>query len=622
MAILNHSNAIEIFGRNRFVFHADETSLSTVEELLQALCLPIFGKAMPNALLALEEMAASSEALVLLDNFESVWERERDVAEKFLRLLTETQGLAILMTIRGSELPRGVSWNKWVELPPLAPEQSEEFFRTIAPDVPKGDSNFDELLSDLDGLPLAIELLAERARFTPFDELFNRWQRHKLKLLSREPQLSRSDSLTLSISFTVAGPRITSSGFHLFAIMGRLPAGILVADCDKIFGEESIDMIYELRRTRLVFDEAERLKMLNPIREYALQLPVDEQRFERTRKYYFALLHLHGPAPGNLDIAGGIRRLTPEIGNVSRLMADNSDFADDELATEYIERFANFGRFSGISSIETLASVAENAGSQQCMTVRARALLKAGEVALHHGRLENAKDLITACTPLFGELDEPISDATCVKMLGDIEFARDNYLEAQEKYRAAIKLYEGAKSPLGVANCKFQLAEISLLEGDDDQAFLQNRNAYREYKAMPGLELGTAGCVLTFAKIALRRSKFLQAERLAARSLKSHRDKLGDKEGEGRSLLVLAHSKLAQNDVSAASDCITSAHKAFRDLGNPYWIGIALYEMCLLSDLEKQERLRDEAIRSWKFVDRLDLVAKISLNPPARIQYR
>ena len=99
--------------------------------------------------------------------------------------LAAIDDLALICSIRGSERPMGPRWADSLMVPPLASASARALFVAAAGSGFADDPDLDVLLGDLDGMPIAIELLG---RVAPPElrlaGLRRRWERHRTDLLS------------------------------------------------------------------------------------------------------------------------------------------------------------------------------------------------------------------------------------------------------------------------------------------------------------------------------------------------------------------------------------------------------------------------------------------------------
>ena len=113
----------------------------------------------------------------------------------------------MVVTMRGSERPRGVSWSKPL-LPPISPlndRAATELFVALS-DVAVVDEYSAELLRHIANVPLAVVLLANLASYESSRELLSRWRAIKTSMLHCSDGTTRSTSLDVSISLSLSSP--------------------------------------------------------------------------------------------------------------------------------------------------------------------------------------------------------------------------------------------------------------------------------------------------------------------------------------------------------------------------------------------------------------------------------
>ncbi|KAJ7751657.1 P-loop containing nucleoside triphosphate hydrolase protein [Mycena metata] len=159
----------------------------------------------------LQCFSSSPPTLLILDNFETVWEpvRSRKEIEEFLSLLTDINSLALVITMRGAERPSKVQWTRpfLQPLSPLAQDAAREMFTDIADDKHSLEE-VDQVLRLTDNMPLSISLLANLVDMEGCSKILSRWETEKTLVISEG--YDRRSNLDLSISLSLSSPRIAS----------------------------------------------------------------------------------------------------------------------------------------------------------------------------------------------------------------------------------------------------------------------------------------------------------------------------------------------------------------------------------------------------------------------------
>ncbi|THU95185.1 hypothetical protein K435DRAFT_859816 [Dendrothele bispora CBS 962.96] len=108
----------------------------------------------------------SNPIIICLDNFETIWEAEANVSpspiEQFLSRISKIPMLSIILTLRGLQSPLNVPWsnNRCVlAVKPLDIDSAQFLFKNKS-GVSMIDTYTEKLLEAVDGVPLAIKLLA------------------------------------------------------------------------------------------------------------------------------------------------------------------------------------------------------------------------------------------------------------------------------------------------------------------------------------------------------------------------------------------------------------------------------------------------------------------------------
>jgi hypothetical protein len=126
-----------------------------------------------------------------------------------------------MVTARGGESPMPQNSIRFT-INTLDDDSSKEAFLAIAPQH-KDDPKIAELLSPMGGLPLAIELMARRARDQQnLDVLVQQWQKFDTAMLRRAVP-GRQTSLNHSLELSYSSPRLTPDAHKLLAILAFLP---------------------------------------------------------------------------------------------------------------------------------------------------------------------------------------------------------------------------------------------------------------------------------------------------------------------------------------------------------------------------------------------------------------
>jgi len=217
------------------------------------------------------DAVAGRDVVVLLDNCEHVI---REAAEVAQALLLGTPGLRILATSRE---PLGVVGEAFVDLGPLPALDADELFaRRVrsargTPPSPEEHATAERIVQRLDGLPLAIELAAARARTLTLAEI-DAGLSDRFALLAHGPRLSPGRHRTLRALIDWSWDTLTDDERVALRASSVFPDGIGSGDSDAIaetFGVDATVFDALVDRSLLVRRDG-RFRLLETVREYGL----------------------------------------------------------------------------------------------------------------------------------------------------------------------------------------------------------------------------------------------------------------------------------------------------------------------------------------------------------------
>ncbi|WP_428263719.1 NB-ARC domain-containing protein [Haliangium sp.] len=288
IAAVHHDDVVARYGERRYFVRLD--GAPSADAVLERL-----GKAVGLAgAVTLRDVRASlcrSPALLVLDNLETPWEHDTGSTEALLGQIGNVRGVALVITMRGATKPAGLAWDKPVQVERLSDVAAREMFCAIAnPDAPD-DPVVDQLVGALDGIPLAIKLLAHRAEGDILANLQAEWTRSRMALLLRpDMEPDRLSSWEISVELSWTSPRMTDAARRLASLLALLPDGVAVEDADALVPGHGHAAVRVLGQVALAYAEAPRLRMLAPVRQHlsAMHRPSQDDLL-RTMEHYRAL---------------------------------------------------------------------------------------------------------------------------------------------------------------------------------------------------------------------------------------------------------------------------------------------------------------------------------------------
>jgi hypothetical protein len=457
LVALNDARVADRYGQRRFFVRCDATRTreALAAEIATALGLPL-GPQIEPALLA--ELVSAPTALAI-DNAETPWEADTLRVEEFLAALP---GLALIASLRGASRPVGVLWRQSLQPPSLPLPDARKVFLAIAGDHFAADPYLDHVLLALDGVPLAITLMAGTSEGQPdLDGTWRRWQDERTKMLQRASATHRLLNIEVSYEISIQGPRMTDAARRLLSLLGFLPGGVAHGDLEAVFPDQGAKAATILRQVGLAFDQDRRLRLLAQLREYvhgAHPPPPDDQL--PALSHYLGLASSLGEKAGEEGGAEAIARLTPEAANIEVAILRGLDESAAETAIRSALGFGEFARFTGLRTTAALEGAAMVAQTQGTVDFAARCFYCLGDIALARSDLDIARTHFEAARPLYQRLGSIIGEANCIQSLGDIALRRSDHDAARTHYDVALAMYERIPEPYSIGMTHRGLARI------------------------------------------------------------------------------------------------------------------------------------------------------------------
>ncbi len=508
-AALHQPDVTLRFGERRFFVRCE--TASSREMLAQQIGRQLgLGSEAYNENLIAQTLQAAP-ALLVLDNLETPWRAQQVAVESLCRTLAVLSNVCVLASFRGAgELPRLNGQQTNYDPQPLSLEDARRVWHALAASLTEPAAVLDELLNAMDGVPLALTLLAEAALLEgDLSVTARRWQAERTRLLARGAADARELSWRVSLGLSLAHPTVAegTAARHLFALLGQLPCGMAEADRVALLPDDAYQAAAALKRLALVQVTPGRLRLLNPFREYAQSecplSPADEQRLI---DHYVALAEI-GSKVGSKEGAEVVARLTPEVTNIETMLVRGLATDDFEKAAWAATRYAQLVICAGVGSSVPLLTVTAHRSSRHL----ANAIFQLGSIAQIHLRYSEAKERYEEALPLFQQSGNHLEEVNCLFRLAEIAKATSQYDQSVSRFELVMDRYKQLGNVIGEANCIYRLGEIARETWQYDVAELRYEAARPLYK-QEGDVLGEANCIKNLGNIALHRSLYDEAK--------------------------------------------------------------------------------------------------------------
>jgi predicted ATPase len=515
-----------------------------------------------RAICARDEVTAhlgGKRLLLVLDTFEHVAAASLEIS----RLLSACPGLKVLAASRE---PLHVAGEQQYELHSLSPPDAVALFRQrarlVRDDVPPSAVD-EEICRRLDCLPLAIELAAARVKALEPGEILVRLE-HRLPLLVLGPRDLPERQRTLRATIDWSYRLLSSDEQRLLERLSVFAGGCTPAAAEEVCGA-GIDALQSLIDKSLIELERGRMRMLDTIREFALELLEGSGHADETRRRH---------AEYALRIAAEFEgRRGDWEAHLASLHRDDDDLraavewlveAEPDKALQLV---VHLGRYWGLQDrhreCDYWLRKAIQRASGADPTLRSKAFRLAGDTAFFLGDEERAKRLF----------HDALVIATEAGAKKEIAAALINLGRAEE----GLALYREVGWGPGVAVTLHRLADAARDRGDFTRARLLYTESVTAWRHL-GIAWGLGNVLHGFADWALDQRLLDEATALYREALQIAVD--------GPSELRVGYCLAGLAAVAAA--------KGRQELASRLWAGVELIERVHDVQLQRRERARYE----------------------------
>jgi predicted ATPase/class 3 adenylate cyclase len=430
---------------------------------------------------ALGVALASRELLLVLDNFEHLLDASAQVSA----LVESCPGLTVLVTSRA---PLRVQGEHEFEVPPLGEAESVALLQArIAAYTPAGPVSSPALADvarRLDGLPLALELAAARARVLGIEGLRTRLE-HALPLLTGGRRDAPERQRTLRATIAWSDELLHPDQRRLFARLAIFPGGFSVVGAEAVCGASLDDLEalveHAVIRRRGGSDEP-RFLMLRVIREYASErLAASGEASDialRHADWYVALAEQASREfRGHLQLEWQIRGAA-ERDNFRAALAFLLESGDTVRVLRLASAVYPIWWLHGqISEARTWLERGLE-GQDVPEDVRAEALYRLGTLHHQQGADVEAREALEEALALHAAMGNRRGVSVVHGRLGAIAARAAEYETAVAHLEESLRLMRELEDPLGVAGSLLNLSDGVLLVGDHGRAIALAHEAH------------------------------------------------------------------------------------------------------------------------------------------------
>jgi predicted ATPase len=462
-----------------------------------------------------------------------------------------------------------------------------------------------ELCQRLEGLPLAIELVAAQARRMPPSALL---------VLAKTPQgvldLGVHGASDLPVRMQTIRQAIAWSYRLLtdveqlfFRRLAVFSGGWDEAAAEFVAGDGgAIDGLAALTEHNLISEEVDssgqaRYNMLETIRAFAIEqmgLDTDEASAARAAHaaYYQGLVEqLHPWAAEDYYSRDRYRldRLEREVDNIRAVLNWARETDNTQLGLRIAIQLRRFWESrgalgEGLDWLELFRTRLPVDDQSENLGLRATALRAAANILLPLGDIPRALELTKQSLDLFAIVDDGVGRARSLRVLGMILLSSGDIEGARDSLAESVRIARASSAPIDAASASINLAETLTFLNNLEGAWKLCETALAEF-GQAGLQSGVARAFGGLGAIAAQRGDFFRAIRLEQQALARWRE-LGVRRHIANSARLVGYLATILGDLERAEPLLEESVALFRGVGDPR--GVAAGQGALASLAERR----------------------------------
>ena len=357
------------------------------------------------------------------------------------------------------------------------------------------------ICTQLDGIPLAIELAAARVKVLPVEEIAVRLT-HRLgarfALLTQGNRTAQPRQQTLRAAIDWSYKLLAEAERQLFQLIAVFRGGFTLEALEQILDfrflildsqtdgwpltiqnlkskiQNPLDLLTQLVDQSLVIVEMQgeesRYRLLETLREYALEqlaaspeLPAIQRRHAE-----FFLIWAEQAAPHLLANQQQLwlNRFEVEHPNLRAALDYWLTMGEDERATRLAVAAVRFWGTRGYVSegrawLQKALAGSEHIPSEISSDNRAKALNAAGSLSFRQGDLAEAMALFQQSLTLFQQIEDELGIAEVLQNMAMVEIPRANFALAQQYLEQSLALYRPVQDDYGIARAQQHLGHLA-----------------------------------------------------------------------------------------------------------------------------------------------------------------
>ena len=465
--ILHHEDVVARYAKHRHFVGCDAVTSAEALATLILKVMQVAAEAGENIVTFLHGVLLSSpQTLLLLDNFETVWDvpAGRDGVLDLLQKIRNAKNVSLMITMRGAVPPSGIAWTRFQCLHPLAPPDAKSLYLAINPSLNdannEGQEHLDTLLAEVDYVPLAVRLLAQVGiGFSPV-YMLKRWRDEKIAMLhTHDTMPGKLESIEVSISLSLATLDITSNpdAVQLLSILCQLPDGLHQWE-ERVSviaaGLRNIPhLVHLLHKTALIFIAGSALKALSPIRHFInYHHQADLAHIQSLENYFWDFVHTYATTPNGPTFSHAKKIMEMDMGSIYSLIKNAVHTHPSGHLVDIVLEVSQF-QYMTVPSTELLYNVKRFIKHIASPIQEAEVMRILGNILVKQAKYAPASEALTEAQRQFLDIGSALGAAQCLQILGNILWMQDKYTEASEALTVAQRQFLDIGDALGAAQC-------------------------------------------------------------------------------------------------------------------------------------------------------------------------
>jgi len=435
-----------------------------------------------------------------------------------------------------------------------------------------------ELVTRLEGIPLALELAAARVRSLTVADI-NARLKDRYKVLTGGARVLQLRQQTLralvdwSYELLNDAERAVLDRLGVFAGGFSLPAAEKVCGADPVQSEDVMDVLASLVQKSLVMveesDEGARYRLLDTISDYARERLQERGETAATAarhcEHYFAEAKEASRGLAGPQQADWVMRVEADLDNMRTAMALSlAGGVDAVIAVKFAVAMQGFWTLRGYltEGRKLVAAALALPAIQASDVAQAWALYVGAALAAVQSDHAEARLMLETCLALRRRLGNPVEIAATLSTLSLARLQQGDVVGAGEVEREALGIFRQLGDRFGEAIGLLHLAQIDLRLGNDERALEHLGQGLAIAREIGNQEI-EGECELVLGQVSFEAGDLEQACLHFKRSLTVCRE-AGDKHGEANAMRWLGKADVERGDAASARRRLDAALQTFR----------------------------------------------------------